>query len=606
MNHGDEFFPRWDVLRLVLIALAYFLAHQVAFLFPYAERVLPAVWPASGIGLAALLLSPRRLWPAIAGALFAAGYSADLLAGRSALASLGFMTANVTESLVSAWLISSTCGYGVRFDRVKQVAALLVAAVHVNAVTASIGAGAAVLVSHTSFWSFWLTWWTTSGLGIVLVTPLIVSWAGVRDLSGLRWKRALEAGAFMLVWCALAWSSFNAVAVFLPFTSRPYLLMALLAWPALRYGQRGAALALAVLAGVAVTGTAINAGPSPLGGDSPLERLLLAQAFLGITALSGLLLAASYAETQAAGQAMREDQARLRASEAAFRELADSIADVFFAMDEDLRYTYWNRASEVLTGISAQDALGKSIFELFPDTLGTRSAAELYRDVLAAQRPRIFVNENILGGTHYFFEISAYPSRRGLSVFARDITERIRTEAVRRQAEETLRQLETRHQAILMEAPDIIMEVDVNKVYTWANPAGYEFFGDDVIGKEASYYFLGEQETYVQVQPLLNGSPDMLYVESWQRRQDGQKRLLAWWCKSLHDSEGRVSGVLSTARDITEQKQAEGQIRQQMDELQRWHNVTLGREDRVRELKLEVNQLLARLGEPPRYGRQDE
>jgi hypothetical protein len=42
-----------------------------------------------------------------------------------------------------------------------------------------------------------------------------------------------------------------------------------------------------------------------------------------------------------------------------------------------------------------------------------------------------------------------------------------------------------------------------------------------------------------------------------------------------------------------------------MEELTRWHNVTLGREDRVLELKGEVNRLLARLGEPPRYEHQD-
>jgi PAS domain S-box-containing protein len=46
-------------------------------------------------------------------------------------------------------------------------------------------------------------------------------------------------------------------------------------------------------------------------------------------------------------------------------------------------------------------------------------------------------------------------------------------------------------------------------------------------------------------------------VESWQRRKDGQKRLLAWWCRVLKDSRGNVTGALSSAQDITENKQAE-------------------------------------------------
>lgn len=113
-----------------------------------------------------------------------------------------------------------------------------------------------------------------------------------------------------------------------------------------------------------------------------------------------------------------------------------------------------------------------------------------------------------------------------------------------------------RQNAILAAVPDIIMEVDTNKIYTWANSAGFEFFGDDVIGREASVYFVGAQNTYEIAQPLFNKTADVLYLESLQRRKDGTVRLLAWWCKSLVNEQGVVTGALSTARDITERKQA--------------------------------------------------
>jgi PAS domain S-box-containing protein len=58
---------------------------------------------------------------------------------------------------------------------------------------------------------------------------------------------------------------------------------------------------------------------------------------------------------------------------------------------------------------------------------------------------------------------------------------------------------------------------------------------------------------------------------------------------------------LGIVRDITFKKQSQEMIRQQLDELQRWQNVMLGREDRIGELKSEVNELSRRLGEPPRY-----
>ena len=139
--------------------------------------------------------------------------------------------------------------------------------------------------------------------------------------------------------------------------------------------------------------------------------------------------------------------------------------------------------------------------------------------------------------------------------------ETLEKEAKRKRAEEELRQLSLRQEALMSEVPDIVMEVDANKIYKWANPAGYEFFGADVIGREAAYYFEGEQDTYVLVQPLFNGEAKTFYLESWQRRKDGERRLLAWWCRVLTGAEGRVSGALSTARDITESRRVEEQIR---------------------------------------------
>lgn len=54
-------------------------------------------------------------------------------------------------------------------------------------------------------------------------------------------------------------------------------------------------------------------------------------------------------------------------------------------------------------------------------------------------------------------------------------------------------------------------------------------------------------------------------------------------------------------RDITDRQKAEARLAAQLDELRRWHAVTLGRESRVLELKREVNDLLTRAGVPPRY-----
>jgi len=65
--------------------------------------------------------------------------------------------------------------------------------------------------------------------------------------------------------------------------------------------------------------------------------------------------------------------------------------------------------------------------------------------------------------------------------------------------------------------------------------------------------------------------------------------------------EDHIAGLVLTFVDITERKRADEVLRQQMEEVTRFNNVAVGRETRMIELKKEVNELTARLGEAPRY-----
>ncbi len=144
---------------------------------------------------------------------------------------------------------------------------------------------------------------------------------------------------------------------------------------------------------------------------------------------------------------------------------------------------------------------------------------------------------------------------RGSIGILQDITDR-------KLAETALKESEQRFRAILDTVPDIIAEVDINKVFTWVNQAGRQFFGDPVIGSSAVSYFEAEKNFYERVQPLFDGESDDFYLESWHSRQDGEKRLLAWWGRSIVDADGIITGALFSARDITENKLAEAAVRQ--------------------------------------------
>jgi PAS domain S-box-containing protein len=215
----------------------------------------------------------------------------------------------------------------------------------------------------------------------------------------------------------------------------------------------------------------------------------------------------------------KQEQA-LKDSEESYRTLADSITDVFFAMDEHLRYTYWNKASEILTGIRADDALGKSLLEIFPDTPGTKRAEKVYRDVLRMQQPQTFVNDYDINGRHYIFEISAYPSRCGISVFVRDITERKKTE-------EALNLQRTYFQQLFNDSPDAIIMVDTNGKVILCNSGFETLFGypaEEITGQCIRNFIVpdpqeAEQETANFYQMISSGA--ISRKEVVRRRKDG-------------------------------------------------------------------------------------
>ena len=247
----------------------------------------------------------------------------------------------------------------------------------------------------------------------------------------------------------------------------------------------------------------------------------------------------------------------VRESEEKYRALVETSYDWIWEVDKQGVYTYASPRVQNILGYAPEEVVGRTPFDFMPPDEQVRVIGR-FRELVANRGPIIRLeNKNLRkDGGEVIFETSGLPifdaegAFKGYRGIDRDITDRKRVE-------EALWAISSRQKAILAAVPDIIMEVDSNKKYTWANEAGRRFFGDDVIGKEAVFYFEGEQDTYQIVQPLFEGAEDVIYIESWQRRQDGEKRLLAWWCQVLKDGEGNVTGALSTARDITGQKQAE-------------------------------------------------
>lgn len=550
-----------DFLRLAIIAAAYFAANKVALFFPDAEMILAAAWPAAGVGLAALLLSPRRLWPAILAAVFLAGNAANLVSGRPLANSLGFMAANVLENLACAWFMLRVSGQEISFARSRDVGALVLAAGVVNAATGLLGAGTAALAGGAPFWAFWKTWWVADGLGILLVTPLVVAWAQPGPPVRRSPAYTAECVIFFALWCALVWLTFQPHGPSVAVAPQPYMLLATLAWPAFRMGLRTVSLALAALAAIAALSPDVQLGPLQWGGESVPERLLQAQLFIACVAATAYLLTALITERRQSEQSLRESKFLLSS-------IIEGTPDAIYATDAEGRFLMVNSAGAAMCGRTPEEFPGLDKARFFPPEEARRMAL---RDREAMDSGRVFTVEEavtLADGLPHCFVATRGPLRgaegriTGTYGIARDVTES-------RRAQEALAESEERFRTAFEQAAVGFFHGAQDGRFLRVNQKFCDIVG---YSREELLQLTFRDITCPddlprdeeQLERLAAAELGAIVAEKRYRRKDGS---LVWASRAASpvcDETGKLKYVLGVVEDISSRKRAE-ELREQIE-----------------------------------------
>ncbi|HEY8826001.1 MAG TPA: MASE1 domain-containing protein, partial [Candidatus Limnocylindria bacterium] len=278
-----------------------------------------AVWPPTGLAIAALLLFGPQLIPGIlVGAL-----AVNLATSGDLPSSAGIAIGNTLEAILGSYLVQRWASGRNAFERPQNVLLFaLFAATVAPAVSATIGVSTLAirgLAEWSDFAPIWLTWWLGDANGALLVAPVVVLWVAYRG--AIRPEKLAEAGLLAVGTVATALLIFGGLQ---PASVRhlpiAFLTFPVLVWAAFRFGPRAAATANLAIGGIAVWGTLNGFGPYAL--ESQNESLLVLQAFMAVAAVTSLVLGAavldrSRAETRvlAAEQQSRhvaEEGTRLR------------------------------------------------------------------------------------------------------------------------------------------------------------------------------------------------------------------------------------------------------------------------------------------------------
>jgi signal transduction histidine kinase len=286
---------------LVLVAVLYYAAAKLALAFAIPPGYATAVWPSSGIALAVLLLLGARYWPGIwigaALANYTIQYSAPLAAAIA--------TGNTLEAVIAAALVRRFIGVPHRFVRGEDVVrfvAVAMAGCAVAASVATVALGTGGFMAWRDSWPNWWTWWQGDLAGLVIVTPLILTWAARQDLDWSH-ERIFECVAFSLVLAAVMLAVFGEVSTGDGTLSLSFLVLPLIIWASFRFSQREVATASAVMCGLAVWQTV--GGSGPFVASNMNRSLLLLQAFLSTIVATGLVLSAVLEERRRAMERLR-------------------------------------------------------------------------------------------------------------------------------------------------------------------------------------------------------------------------------------------------------------------------------------------------------------
>jgi len=230
--------------------------------------------------------------------------------------------------------------------------------------------------------------------------------------------------------------------------------------------------------------------------------------------------------------------------------ILESIADAFFAVDKNWIVTYWNKEAEKILCTKRSDILGKHLWEKFSDAHDTASYKKYHEAFNTGQHVQF---EDYYKTLHKWFEVSAYPSEGGLSVYFKDITER-------KIAGQMLMENEARYRTLFEQNVAGVYQTTSNGVILNCNEAfakmlKYDSPGELLCKNASQFYFSSEQREEFVAKAITQKR--LISYESKLKCKDGTA---SYFIENISSRKDELTGEIffdGIMIDVTETKRAE-------------------------------------------------
>jgi diguanylate cyclase (GGDEF)-like protein/PAS domain S-box-containing protein len=346
-----------------------------------------AVWPPTGIALAALLVWGWKVWPAI----FIGALGVNLTTAGNLATSFGIAAGNTMEGLIGAYLIERYANGRYVFERSNDVFKFVILAACLSTmISATVGVTTLVLgnlASWSQYGALWLTWWQGDAMGSLLVSPLLIMWLNQPKLGWTR-QQVFEIPLLFLSICLLALAGFcdwypsptlgNYLRVFC---------IPLVIWAAFRFGPREAATTSALFCIIVIWGTLQGMGPFAQE-NAPNEALLRLQLFMAVVSILGISIGVEVADRKKTARALIDTNEDL---ERRVGERTSSLSSALEALRSQI--TARSHAEERFRRILESNIIGFMITDMDGKVLEANDAF-----LLALGYTREELNAGVVGG----------------------------------------------------------------------------------------------------------------------------------------------------------------------------------------------------------------
>jgi PAS domain S-box-containing protein len=300
---------------------------------------------------------------------------------------------------------------------------------------------------------------------------------------------------------------------------------------------------------------------SPHADGSWRDLLLTARPFFGDDgSISGLVTSARDITER------KRMEERLRQSEERVRLMIEGVTDyAIFMLDPDGHVASWNRGAERIKGYKASEIIGKHFSVFYPPE--DVASGKIERELKAAEARGQYEDEGWRvrkDGSRFLANVVITALRdqegklQGFSKISRDVTERYEMERKLHQEREFVRSL-------IESFPDLIVVLDTEGRFKYVSERIKDILGvspEEYVGKPIGQRIRPEDRAKLQkvFQNAIAGQKGQDQIEIRAQHVDGTWKILRISANPLFDEKGKIVGMVSSGRDVTESKHLEHQL----------------------------------------------